>query len=71
MKLQNNKVFHNLLTRAKKRLLNNDNINTLNSRIASSIPINNVNKNVIIFQQNAIRHIINKLQIKGFAQVNR
>ena len=48
MRQQNNKAFHNLLTRARKELLNNDNVDTLNSRIASSIPIDNVNKNVVI-----------------------
>lgn len=45
---QNDKTFYNLLTRAKKRLLNNDNIDTLNSRIVNSILINNINKNVFI-----------------------
>ena len=68
---QNNKVFHNLLTRARKGLLNNNNVDTLNNRIASSIPIDNVDKNEVIVQQNATRHIINRLQINRFAQANR
>lgn len=50
MKNQINKIFHNLLTRVRKSLLNNDSIDTLNSRIASSIPINNINKNIVIVQ---------------------
>lgn len=48
MKQQNNEAFHNLPTRAKKRLLNNDNVDTFNSRIGYSILTNNVNKNVVI-----------------------
>ena len=67
---QNDKAFHNLLIKARKELLNNVDIDTLNSRIASSIPINDINKNIVIVQQNAIKHIINKFQIKRFAQVN-
>lgn len=45
---QNNKAFHNLLTSTKKRLLNIDNVDILKSRVASSIPINNVDKSVVI-----------------------
>ena len=48
MRQLNDKTFHNLLTRARKRLLNNSNIDTLNSRIAYSILTNNVDKNVVI-----------------------
>ena len=50
MKQQNNKVFHNLLIRARKVLLNNDYVDTFNSRIAYSIPTNNIDKNVVIVQ---------------------
>ena len=70
MRQQNDKAFHDLLTRARKGLLNNDDVDILNSRIASSIPIDDVNKNVVIIQRNATRHIINRLQIKRFAQAN-
>ena len=48
MRQQNDKVSHNLLTRVRKRLLNNDDVDTLNSKIASSIPIDDFNKNVVI-----------------------
>lgn len=61
MKQQNNKVFHNLLTRAKKELLNNNNIDILNNRIISLIPIDDIDKNGVIIQQNATRHINNRL----------
>lgn len=47
---KNDKAFHNLLTRAKKELFNNNNVDTFNSRIISLIPINNVDKNVVIIQ---------------------
>lgn len=45
---QNNKVFHNLLTRARKKLLNNDNVDTFNDRIANPNSINNIDKNDVI-----------------------
>ena len=48
MRYQNDKVFHNLLIKTRKKLLNNTNVDTLNSRIASSIPINDVDKNIVI-----------------------
>lgn len=35
MKPQNSKVFHNLLTRDKKKPLNNNNIYTFNNKIIS------------------------------------
>lgn len=71
MRQQNDKAFHNLLTRARKRLLNNDNVDIINNRIVSSIAINDVDKNVVIVQQSATRQIINRLQTKHFAQANR
>lgn len=52
-------------------MLNNNDVDILNSRVASSIPINKNNKNIVIVQQNAIRDIINKLQIKYFIQANK
>lgn len=42
-----------------------------NSRIACLTPINNINKNIIIVQQNETRYIINKFQIKCFIQANK
>ena len=70
MRQQNDKAFRDLLTRARKGLLNNDDVDTLNSRITSSILIDHVDKNFVIVQRNASRHIINRLQIKRFAQAN-
>lgn len=66
MRQQNNEVFHNFLTRARKKLLNNDNIDIFSNSVASSIPINNINKNIVIVQWNATSYIINKLQIKYY-----
>lgn len=48
MKYQNSKVFHNLMTRVRKRLLKNDNIDTLNNKIIDSIIRNNTDKNDVI-----------------------
>lgn len=48
MRQQNDKISQNSLTRARKKLFNNNNIDILNNRIASSIQINNVNKNIVI-----------------------
>lgn len=59
------------MTRARKRLLNNDNIDSFNSRITTSILINNIDKNIIIVQRNAIKYIINKLLIKCFTQAHK
>lgn len=67
MRQQNNKTFYNLLTKARKRLLDNTNVDTLKSGITSSFSINDIDKNVVIVQWNAIRYIINRLQIKRFA----
>lgn len=58
---QINKPFYNLLIRVRKRLLNNGDVDTPNSRIVSLISSKNVNKNVVIVQQNETRHIINDL----------
>lgn len=48
MRQQNNKTFYRFLTKTRKKLFNNDNINTLNSRIACSISTKNINKNIVI-----------------------
>lgn len=71
MRQQNNKTFYNLPTRARKKLLDNNDIDTLKSGITSSFSINDINKNVVIVQWNATKYIINRLQIKSFAQANR
>ena len=70
MRQQNDKTFHSLLTKAGKELLNNNDIDTLNNKIACSIPTNNFDKNVVIIQRNETRHIINRLQIKRLTQAN-
>ena len=71
MRQQHNIAFQNLLIRAKRGLLNNNNVDILNNRIACSISTNNINKNFVIIQQNKTRLIINRLQMKRFAQANR
>ena len=58
MRQHNDKVFHSLLTRARKKLLKNDDVDIFNSRIAYSILTNNINKNIVIVKQNKTRHII-------------
>ena len=70
MRQQNDKAFHSLLTRARKGLLNNDDVDTFNNKIAYSIPTNNVDKNIVIVQRIKTRYIINRLQIKHLAQAN-
>lgn len=67
MRQQNDKAFHSLLTRARKGLLNNNDVDTLINKIAFSIPTNNVDKNVDIVQRIKTRYIINRLQIKHLA----
>lgn len=50
MRSQNFKTFHNLLTRIRKELLNNNNIDILNNKIINLISKNNIDKNVVIVQ---------------------
>ena len=55
---------------ARKNLFNNNNIVILNSKVIVMIPILNPDKQVVIVQQNATQHIINRIQIKWFAKTN-
>lgn len=48
-----------MLTKTRKVLLNNNNVTILNNKVASTIPIYNPNKNIIIVQQNEIQYMIN------------
>lgn len=40
----------------------------LNNRVVTVLTLNNLFKNIIIVQKNKIKHLINKLYIKRFAQ---
>lgn len=66
----NNKSFQTILTRAKKGVLNNNDVAIFNNKVASTLPIHKPDKNVVIVQQNIIRHTIHQLQIRQFAKAN-
>ena len=56
--------------RAKRGLLNNDNVAIFNNKIVVTIHIVNLNEQVVMVQQNTTRHTINWMQIKRFAQAH-
>lgn len=70
MRHQNDKPFQTMLTRARRGLLDNNDVAVLNNKVASSLPIHSPDENVVIVQQNATRHTINRLQIRRFAKTN-
>ncbi len=59
-----------MLTRARRGLLNNNDATILNSKVAVTILILNLDEQVVIVQRNATRHIINQIQIKRFAKAH-
>ncbi len=59
-----------MLTRIRRGLLNHDNVAILNSKVAVIIPILNPDEQVVIVQQNATWHTINRIQIKLFAKAH-
>ncbi len=59
-----------MLTRARKGLLNVDDVTILNSKVAMTIPILNLNEHVVMVQRNATQHTINQIQIRRFAKAN-
>lgn len=59
MQKHNNKSFQVMLIRVKKNLFNIDNIIILNSKFALILYIYNLNKNIIIVQQNITQYTIN------------
>lgn len=61
MQKRNNKSFQVILIRARKSWLNIDNIVILNSKFALILHIYNLNKNIVIVQQNVTRYTINWL----------
>ncbi len=70
MRQHNDKSFQAILTRARRGLLNNDDIAILNSKVAVTIPILNPDEQVVIVQQNVTWHTINRIQIKRFAKAH-
>ncbi len=59
-----------MLTRARRGLLNNDDVTILNSKVAVTIPILNPDEQVVIVQQNATQYTINRIQIKRFVKAH-
>ncbi len=59
-----------MLTRARQGFLNVDDTTILNSKVVVIIPILNPNEYIVMVQQNAIWHTINRIQIKRFAKAN-
>lgn len=59
MQKHNNKSFQVMLIRVKKNLFNIDNIIILNSKFALILYIYNLNKNIVIVQQNITQYTIN------------
>ncbi len=59
-----------MLTRAKRSLINNNDDVILNSWVEITIPIQNLDKEVMIVQRNATWYTINWIQRKQFANVH-
>ncbi len=70
MRQHDNKPFQAMLTRARRGLLNNDDVAILNSKVAVTILILNPDEQVVIVQRNATRYTINWIQIKRFAKAH-
>ncbi len=70
MRQHNDTPIQEMLTRARKSLLNVDDITILNSKIVVTIPILNPNEHVVMVQRNATRHMINRIQIRRFSKAN-
>ncbi len=70
MQQHDDKLFQAMLTRARRDLLNNNNVAILNNKIALMIPILNLDKQVVIVQQNATWHTINWIQTKRFPKAH-
>lgn len=66
----NNKLFQEMLIIVKTDLLNNSNITILNNKIATTVPIQDTLKNIVIIQWYTIRHTINRLQVQRFTKIN-
>lgn len=67
---QNDRFFYTLLTRARKSYLNNNNVYVINRNIAIIIPITKLDTYIVIIQQDATKHTINRLQMKRFTEAN-
>lgn len=59
-----------MLTRAKRGLLNNNDVAILNNKVVSILLIYKSEENVVIVQQNVTQHTINQYQIHRFAKAN-
>ncbi len=59
--------FQAMLKRARNCLLNLDDVNTLNARVATHLPNSDFNDTVVVVQKNRTRHLINRLQAQNFA----
>ncbi len=70
MRQHNDTPFQEMLTRARKCLLNVNDVTILNSKVAVTILILNPNEHVVMVQRNATRHTINRIQIRRFAKAN-
>lgn len=57
-----------MLTKARKNLLNNNNVAIFNNKVVVTILIPNPDKQIVIVQQNATRHTIHWIQIIRFAK---
>lgn len=59
-----------MVTKIRTSLLNNNNIANLNNNVTTIMLIQDIFKNDVIVQWNAIWHIINRFQVQYFAKVN-
>ena len=65
---KNDSLFQALLKRARNGELNLEDVDTLNDRVATNLPISQSMDSVVVVQKNKTRHLVNRLQIERFAR---
>lgn len=65
---QEDPKFESLLQQAQARSLTQTDVSMLNNRVMTALMFKNLLKNIFMVQKNKSRHLINRLQLKKFAQ---
>ena len=68
MRQKNDPVFQSLLGRARRGELNIRDVEVLNDRVATKLPVPTSLDSVVVVRKNDTRHMINRLQIMQFAR---
>ncbi|WP_375449089.1 AAA family ATPase [uncultured Nostoc sp.] len=68
MRQRSDLAFQAMLKRARHSLLNVEDVNSLNARVATHLPDSDFADTIIIVQKNKTRHLINRLQAENFAR---